>query len=75
MYVRKNLLSQVSLCDTLKINELSKGKEVSETDRKLTKICQKFPKGGALHNFRKYTKCHKHDKQEISNENTQNKII
>ena len=75
MYVRKNLLSQVSLCDTLKINELSKGIEVSETDRKLTKICQKFPKGGALHNFRKYTKCHKHDKQEILNENTQNKII
>ena len=45
MYVRKNLFSQVSLCDTLKFNELSKGKEVSETDRKLTKICQKSPKG------------------------------
>ena len=44
MYVRKNLLSQVSLCDTLKFNELSKGKEVSEADRKLTKICQKSPK-------------------------------
>ena len=35
----KKSLRQVTLCDTLKLNEVRKGREVSETDRKLTKIC------------------------------------
>ena len=61
------------VCETLKLNEVRKGREVSETDRKLTKICWKLSKG-PLNNFWKFTKCQKH-KQEILIENTENKII
>ena len=51
MCVRKNSLRQVTLCDTLKLNGVSRGwKSQTETDRKLTKLCQKILQKSFLSN-------------------------